>query len=108
MASHIGIALDKPTIGVSKRLLHGEVKEGKVYDNGHVIGFELETKENGKPIYVSPGHKVSLNTALQLIKENLKGHKMPEYLHLAHKLTNKIKVILKRETKQELQPIAQN
>src|SRR3989344_5053982 len=108
MTSHIGIALDKPVIGVSKRLLYGEAKEGKVYDNGHLIGFELETKENGKPIYVSPGNKVSFNTSLQLIKENLKGHKMPEYLHLAHKLTNKIKIMLKMETKQELEPIAQS
>ena len=91
LASHIGIALDKPVIGVSKTLLYGEVKDGKVYDDDKLIGYELRIKEQSNPIYVSPGNKVSMKTALEIVKNNIKNHKLPEYLHIVHKYTNKIK-----------------
>ncbi len=66
-ASHLGLILDKPTIGVAKSLLCGKVEQvsesGRVTslkDKGEVIGAEVVTKQGTKPVYVSVGHKVSL------------------------------------------------
>jgi len=94
MASHLGILLDIPTIGVAKSLLMGEVKEGKVMVEGEQRAFELKTKEHAKPVYVSPGHKVSLKTSLRIVKECMRENKLPEPLAMAHKLANKTRKYL--------------
>lgn len=92
MASHLGILLDMPTIGVAKKLLLGEEKDGKIIYEEEKRGAVLKTKEYAKPIYVSPGHRVSLRTALDIVKNCMvEKHKMPEPLHEAHKYSNKIK-----------------
>lgn len=91
LASHVGLLLDIPTIGVTNRLLVGEVSSGKVYVAKDFRGFELITKEHAKPIYVSPGHKITLGTSLKIIKDCLKGHKLPEPLQIAHRVLNKMK-----------------
>lgn len=90
-ASAIGLFLDKPTIGVAKNRLCGEEREDSIYLDKEVIGKKFITKDNAKPIYVSQGHKVSLTTTLQIIKEMLIWHKMPEPLYIAHKYGNKIR-----------------
>ena len=79
------------TIGVAKKLLLGEVHQDKVYVKGDVRAIKLETKPGAKPIYVSVGHKISLESATGLVKEQLKGHKLPEVLKLAHSYANRIK-----------------
>lgn len=92
MASHVGILLDIPTIGVAKRLIAGEIKGGTIYMEKEARGYELITREHSRPIYISPGYKVSLKTSLEIIKKCLKPpHKLPEPLHLAHRYANKIK-----------------
>ncbi|MEW5897002.1 MAG: endonuclease V [Nanoarchaeota archaeon] len=91
MASHLGLALNEPTIGVTERLLTGIVEEGKVLLGGEVVGFELKTKEFAKPVYVSPGHLISPQTALNIVQKTIiYPHKMPEPLHIAHKIARKI------------------
>ena len=86
MASHVGLSLDIPTIGVAKKLLCGEVKNSKVYVNDEVRASVLVTKEHANPLYISPGHKVNLRRALEIVKKCIKlPHKLPEPLHLAHK-----------------------
>jgi len=95
LACYMGLSLDKPTIGVAKNLLVGELEKDSVVLNGDVIGKLLETKHKAKPIYVSPGHKVSMKTAVKVIKETLLDHKLPEPLHQAHKLANKVRKKLK-------------
>ena len=90
MASHVGILLDAATIGVTKRLMLGEVKDRTIYVDKEARGYELVTKEYANPIYVSPGHKISLKTSLEVIKNcMMPPHKMPEPLHIAHKHSNK-------------------
>ena len=97
MASHVGILLDIPTIGVAKRLIAGEVREGTVYIEKEARGYELATREHSKPLYVSPGYKVSLKTSLEIVKKCIKfPHKLPEPLYLAHRYANKIKENLEK------------
>lgn len=90
LASHLGLALDKPTIGVAKSLVVGKVENGKIYVENELRGFEFTTKEHAKPIYVSPGHLVSPGTALRIVRESIRPpHKLPEPLHIAHKCVRK-------------------
>jgi deoxyribonuclease V len=90
IASHLGLALNKPTIGVTNKLTFGTLRDGKLWSNQEILGFEIKTREHSNPIYVSPGHLVSLGTALRIISETIcLPHKMPEPLHLTHKLVKR-------------------
>jgi len=91
MASHVGLILDIPTIGVAKALALGEKKDDKIYVDGEVRGVELETREGSKPVYVSPGNRVSLKTSVEIVKKCLERHKLPEPIAEAHKYANKLK-----------------
>jgi len=92
MASHLGLVLNVPTIGVAKKLLCGKVSDGKILVKEEIRGIELTTKEKANPIYISPGHKVAVGTALKIIKDCMKPpHKMPEPIHFAHKIATKMK-----------------
>lgn len=91
MASHLGILLDTATIGVTKKLMLGEVRGNTIYVEKEARGYELVTREHARPIYASPGHDISLKTSLEVIKNCLrKPHKLPEPLHLAHSYGKKI------------------
>ena len=94
-ASAIGLFTDIPTIGVTKKPLCGEEIEDGVYLDKDIIGKKIETKDKAKPVYVSQGYKISLKTTLEIVKDMLKGHKMPEPLYLAHKKGNKVKKEMK-------------
>lgn len=67
LASHVGVALEKPSIGVAKSRLYGRVEGDRITKDGEVIGRVL-LSETGKRYYVSVGHKVSLDTALKLVQ----------------------------------------
>lgn len=96
IASHIGVLLDLATIGVAKRLLCGKV-EGKIelrkpqpiLFNDAKVGYALKTKKNTSPIYISPGHKVSTESSVDIVLHCLKKHKLPEPTRLAHELATK-------------------
>ena len=91
MASHVGILLDVPTIGVTKKLMLGQVKGSTIYVEKEARGYELITRKHANPIYISPGNKISLKTSLETIKKCLREpHKLPEPLHLAHKYGKKV------------------
>ena len=92
MASHAGILLDTTTIGVTKRLMLGQMIENTIYVEKEARGYGLITREHANPIYISPGHKISLKTCLEVIKKCIRlPHKLPEPLHLARKYGNRIK-----------------
>ncbi len=96
-ASHLGLILDKPTVGVAKSLLYGKVKhtEKKAYHpliaNGKVIGAEVITREGTKPLYVSVGHRISLRRAVELVLECTRRYKLPEPIRSAHRLAGEAK-----------------
>jgi deoxyribonuclease V len=90
MASHLGLALNKATIGFTLKPMLGNVEQGKVMANGEFLGFEVKTREHANPLYVSPGHFVSFGTALRITEKTIvPPHKMPEPLHIAHKLAKR-------------------
>ncbi len=91
IASHLGLELNIPTIGVQDKFTFGNLQEGRIIVDGRVSGFEIKTKEFSNPLFVSAGHNISPETVLNIIpKTILHPHKLPEPLHLAHKLGRKI------------------
>ena len=89
LASHVGIVYNLPTVGVAKSKLLGIVKNDKIYINGRQAGWFLKSGIK-KGIYISPGHRVSLNTSLNIVKKFLK-YKNPEPLRLAHIYANRLR-----------------
>lgn len=89
-ASHLGIVLGKPTIGVAKTKLVGEVEDSSGKDfaylkhEGEIVGAVVEAKLGHKPIYVSVGHMVSLETAIKIVKHCTRYSGIPEPLRKAH------------------------
>jgi len=96
-ASHLGLLLDKSTIGVAKSLLCGQVgrvnQEGwmPITDRGEVIGAAIKKDEKTKPIYVSIGHNVSLKRAIDIVKHCTKSSRIPEPIRIAHMIANEEK-----------------
>ena len=85
LACYIGLAIDKPVIGIGKSLLCGEIRSDKKIElQGKVLGHMLI--HNGKKIFVSIGHKISLKTAVKLTNELILPNQWyPEPLRLADK-----------------------
>ncbi len=90
LASHLGLILDKPTIGVAKSLLCGVVEQN-VEDGwaplkykGKIVGAEVITKQGTKPVYVSAGHRVSLKRAIEIVLDCIGKYKLPEPIRRAH------------------------
>jgi deoxyribonuclease V len=96
-ASHLGLILDKPTIGVAKSILCGEpgerTGEGWVplIDGGEIVGAAVVTRTGRKPVYVSVGHKVSLERAIEIAKHCVHADRIPEPILVAHKIANEQK-----------------
>jgi deoxyribonuclease V len=103
-ASHLGLAIGKPTIGVAKSRLVGEPKmigeQVFLVQNGQIIGAVVTTKEGVKPVYVSVGHLTSLGTAVEIAKHCVRNSRIPEPLLQAHKIAaeEKRKVRTKHKT----------
>ena len=101
-ATHLGLAIDKPTIGVAKSLLYGKVEPvcehgwAPLTDKGEIIGAEVVTKHGTKPIYVSVGHRVSLRRAIDIVKNCTRTYRIPEPIRKAHILANEEKRKLKQ------------
>jgi len=90
IASHLGLALNKSTIGVQDKLLLGQVHQGKIVVNQEIMGFEIKTREHSRPIYISPGHLITLGSTLNIILQTIQyPHKMPEPIHIANKIAKK-------------------
>lgn len=85
-ASHLGLAIGKPTIGVAKSRLVGEPVNAYLVENGQIIGAVVTTKECSKPVYVSVGHLVSLESAVKIVKHCVRNSRIPEPLLQAHRI----------------------
>lgn len=106
LATHVGVVLDLPSIGVAKRLLCGrprgstadlpagsrvpiEANEEITADTGTVVGHAVQTRQfdgpnrHVNPVYVSPGHRVGADTAASIVLACAVGYKLPEPIRLA-------------------------
>jgi deoxyribonuclease V len=98
LASHMGLWLDLPSIGCAKTPLLDEFisPEGSkgsykwIFRTREKVGAVLRTRENVKPLFVSPGHRIDLPTSIQLILKSCKGYRFPEPLRKAHQLAQRI------------------
>jgi deoxyribonuclease V len=93
LASHLGLIINKPTIGVAKKLLVGEIKkfdekEAIIY-RGEIVGVKIFTS-TGSPVYISVGHMISLDTSVRIVKRYLKENRLPEPLTRAHNIAQNI------------------
>ena len=91
IASHVGVLLNKPCIGVSSKLVFGKLDVDNIVFEDKIVGKALKTKDFANPIFVSPGHKLSLDSAVEITQKCLRGHKMPEPIHAAHNYVIKLK-----------------
>lgn len=96
IASHLGLLVDIPSIGVAKTRLcgsHGEVPEPRgawtpLRANGEIVGAVLRTRPNVKPLYISSGHRISLATALEYVMGCCTRYRLPETTRWAHRLAS--------------------
>jgi deoxyribonuclease V len=96
IASHLGVLLETPTVGVAKSRLCGRYEEPpaekgawtRLHDGAEVIGAVLRTRASAKPLYVSPGHRVSLSTAIDLVMRCTTRYRLPETTRAAHRLAS--------------------
>lgn len=83
IACYIGVKHDIPTIGVAKRRLIGKINGDKISIDGEVCAKSLLSGRARTPIYISPGHRISLTTSYETTQK-LCRYKHPEPLRLAH------------------------
>lgn len=101
IASHVGLWLDLPTVGCAKTRLIGEYKEPKakrgstspLTKDDETIGAVVRTKDSVKPLYISPGHRIDLEGAVELTLAMSRGYRLPEPTRQAHLTVN----VLRRE-----------
>jgi deoxyribonuclease V len=96
IACHLGVLLDRPTIGCAKSILVGHADEPgpnpgdwtPLVHRDEVIGAALRTRVKVKPVYISVGHRISLETAVSVIVACLGGYRLPEPTRLADRLAS--------------------
>lgn len=97
IACHLGVHLNMPTIGVAKSKLTGtyHVPKNKcgtyvpLMDAGEQIGVVLTSKENCKPLFISPGHKMDIQTGVDITLQCITKYRLPEPTRLADKYSKK-------------------
>lgn len=97
IASHLGVVSGLPTIGVAKKILVGEHAElpttrgarVPLEHGGEQVGWVLRSKDRVKPLIVSPGHRVSLASAADLVMVCCRGYRLPEPTRLADRLASR-------------------
>jgi deoxyribonuclease V len=94
LACHLGVLIDKPTIGAAKSRLvgtHDELSPEKgawvpLWDNGEVVGAVVRTRTNVKPLYISAGHRISLRSAIDVVLACTPKYRLPETTRWADQL----------------------
>jgi deoxyribonuclease V len=92
IASHLGLWLDAPTVGVGKTHFIGTYDDppnergsySPLTDKGELLGVVLRTKPKVKPLYISPGHRIDLDSAVKLVMACTITYRLPEPIRAAH------------------------
>ncbi len=106
IASHIGLLLDLPSIGCAKTRLigtHEELPAARgssvpLLEGNRIAGMVVRTRAGVKPVFVSPGHKIDLETSVRVVLELCRGYRIPEPLRRAHLSVNGVR----REKEKEI------
>lgn len=96
IACHLGWLTDLPAIGVAKSLLvgtHADLPDSKgawqpLVHRSETIGAVLRTRQGTKPLYISPGHRIDVETAIDYVLRCTTKYRLPETTRLAHKLAS--------------------
>lgn len=97
IATHVGVLLDVPAIGVAKTILCGKVEgdlseepgaTAPLVDRGEVVAMAVRTRTRALPVYVGIGHRVSLETAVEWVFALSEGRRLPLPTRLAHDAAN--------------------
>lgn len=99
IATHFGLVAKTPTIGCAKSLLTGKYEEPEdapgatspLNDKGEIIGTVLRTKRKCKPVYISPGHLITLEESVDIAMKCITTYRIPEPTRLAHLLVNRVR-----------------
>jgi deoxyribonuclease V len=99
IASHIGVILNRPSIGCAKSRLVGQYREpspergasGKLTFRGEEVGAVLRTRKDVKPLFVSPGHLITVREAVDIILYCTRRYRLPEPIRMADRLTKDLK-----------------
>jgi deoxyribonuclease V len=94
LACHVGLLIDRPSLGCAKSLLVGRFRApgalrgstSRIEHNSEHIGTALRTRDNVRPVYVSVGHRLSLEAAVDITLRASTGFRLPEPTRLADKL----------------------
>ena len=97
IAAHLGVATGLPTIGVAKKRLAGHYEEpgpqrgdrSRLVHRGDTVGYALRSKPRCNPLIVSPGHRVSLDSAVVLVMHFLDGYRLPAPTRRADRLASR-------------------
>ena len=103
LASHLGLVLDKPTIGCAKSRLWGRYEEPEseqgsytyLMDKDEVIGAAVRTRKNVQVVYISIGHRISLDSARTWTLACCQGYRLPETTRYAHNAASGKEYLLK-------------
>ncbi len=99
IAAHIGLMLNLPSIGCAKSRLigtHGNLALGRgsalpLVAGKRTIGMVVRTRDGVRPVYVSPGHKMDLDTSVKIVLSLCRGYRIPEPLRQAHIFVNQLR-----------------
>ncbi len=99
LASHIGVLIDRPTVGCAKSRLTGSFKQPRqrrgsfsfLTDGAEVIGAVVRTRANVKPVFVSVGHKCTMENAKDIVLACTTKYRLPEPTRLAHQTVGRAK-----------------
>lgn len=92
IASHLGVLLECPVVGFAKSVLVGSYEEpgeepgewAPLVDRGEVVGAALRSRRGTRPVFVSVGHLVDLETAVRWVVAACNGYRLPEPARMAH------------------------
>lgn len=97
IAAHLGVLTDMPSIGVAKSKLTGRFRDpdmqfgatSPLLDKSERIGTVLRSKKGCLPLFISPGHRVGQETAVELVLQCLRGYRLPEPTRIADKYSKR-------------------
>lgn len=99
IASHLGVLLNKPTLGIAKKLLVGTYEMpaeiigsySTVQYKNEQLGFALRSRTNVKPVFISPGHLINFEDTLKFVKSVFGKYRLPEPTRLADLYSKQLK-----------------